>query len=245
MKRDSFHAHWARIGGGFTVRPATRTVDLEHLIVTTAEASTADTRLFWVAASWLAVHHELVDARRLGRILDRVSEQASAITGALLDLARQEEPAASSLASARNHCRPLDPARPLFEIMADNPALEQLTRQEALPLFAQWGLWHNEITMKRDAIRPVQWVLAHCPELLVRAILGPGLDADVLQLLLDAPATVTDLSAVLHETRRATYAAVHEAVTRLVGRGLIRRERPEQRKKALVPTELALRVVRA
>jgi hypothetical protein len=42
----------------------------------------------WVMASWIAIHHKLIDVRRLGRCLDAVPDElGSAAAGAALDVA--------------------------------------------------------------------------------------------------------------------------------------------------------------
>jgi hypothetical protein len=50
--------------------------------------------------------------------------------------------------------------------------------------FAAWGLWHDDETPKPEAVRPVAWLLDHAPELRVRALAGPTLEADVLAAVL-------------------------------------------------------------
>ncbi len=76
-------AQWARIGGGFTVALSREPVDVERLIVASAHAAHGDSRLFWVMASWIAVHHKLIDVRRLGRLLDAMPDDlGSAAAGA-------------------------------------------------------------------------------------------------------------------------------------------------------------------
>lgn len=57
------------------------------------------------------------------------------------------------------------------------------------PCFAAWGLWHDGDAAKPEAVRPVGWILAHAPELRVRALVGPTLEDDLLAAaLLGLPA---------------------------------------------------------
>ncbi len=110
-------------------------------------------------------------------------------------------------------------------------------KAETLPLFAQWGFWHNDAVLKRNAVRPIGWILRHCPELWIRALLGTGLDAEVVELVTTAPRTVAD---VVRATG-ASYAAAHAAAMRLRGRGLLSR----QADKAWTVSPEATGVVRA
>lgn len=230
MRSQEIHAAWTRIGGGFTVSPAEHPVDLEDLLVRTCTLAPGDARLFWVAASWLASHHHLLNTRRLGRQLSRRDDPfTSAVLGALCSVALELAPVASQLRTIVKRCRPLDEPRPLFNALSANPALVQLAREGSLPVFTRWGFWQHEITVKTAAIRPISWVLAHCPEFRMRAIFGAELEAEIVDFLLAAPATVSDLSLRLG----VTYAAAHEAASRLIGRGLVHRK-AEGRRKVLV-----------
>jgi DNA-binding MarR family transcriptional regulator len=60
---------------------------------------------------------------------------------------------------------------------------------------------------------------------------GADLESEVVDALLETPAAVSDLSTQLG----VTYAAAHEAASRLVGRGLVRRS-AEGRRKVLALT---------
>jgi len=104
--------------------------------------------------------------------------------------------------------------------MARHPGLLALVKAETLPLFTQWGFWHNDAVLKRNAIRSIGWILQHCPELWIRALLGTGLDAEVVELVATAPRTVAD---VVRETG-TSYAAAHASAMRLRGRGLLSRQ---------------------
>jgi hypothetical protein len=211
---------WTRLGVLFNTAPATARVDLEQLIVDTARVTRSDERLFVMAASWLAEHHHLVDARRLGRRLNAVDASTSATAGAMLAMAVQATTGPTALAAAMTHCRPLTVPEPLFPVMAQHPGLLALVKVEMLALFAAWGFWHNDAVLKRNAIRPISWLLRHCPELRIRALFGTGLDAEVVELVTTTPRTVAEIA---RETG-ASYAATHAAVMRLQGRGLLARQ---------------------
>lgn len=185
--RATAASRWARVGVLFNAEPAPDPVDLETLVVDTAAVARTDERLFVMAASWLAVHHALVDGARLARsIRDREATDAevtSAVTGALLSLALTAAPGAAAIEAGLVECQPL--ARtggprvlpPLFSILTEYPDLLAVVRREALPLYAAWGFAHNDQTLKPNAVRPLAWVLRHAPELRARATAPPPLNA--------------------------------------------------------------------
>ncbi|CAN5784892.1 hypothetical protein BH23GEM7_BH23GEM7_28400 [soil metagenome] len=214
--RRKLSAEWARLGGGFTVEPGPLPVDIEDLLVRSVRQAPADHRLFFVAATWLGVHHQLVDMRRLGRMLADQDGMDSAVAGALLSVAN-EIAGAKRLETAMRHCRPLAEPRVLFERTASHPVLGAFAREHALPLFVRWGLWHDEISLKLGAVRPIRWILLHCPELRLRALLGAGLESEIAEALREAPRTVAELARI----SGASYAATHEACSRLIARGLV------------------------
>lgn len=237
-------ADWTRIGGYFGITPATSPVDLERLLVTTARVAPDDERLFVVAASWLAAHHAFVNGRRLAGLASAVAPRApeadtevSAVLGALLSWASELAGGAEALDVAAARCQPLREARPLFRVVALLPSLAAAAEREACPAFARWGLWHNDQTPKPEAVRPVAWLLAHAPELRIRALAGPSVEADIVAaVLVGLPAAATSAPAVaaaanditVRDISRAlgvSYAATHEAAEKLVRRGVLRRER--------------------
>lgn len=226
MKTDELSAAWARVGGGLSVAPSRRRVDLEELVARTALAAPLDARLFWVAVGWLSVHHALVNVRRLAARIRTLEPGGCAVVGAMLDAAALVSPAAARLSTATRACEPLSEPRPLFDAMAAHPVLALKVREGALPVFARWGFWQDDLSPRTDAIRPVAWVLSHCPELRSRALFGAGLDAEIFDVLLALPATVRDLSTLLG----VTYASAHEAASRLVDRGWLVRVRDGRRR---------------
>ena len=118
--------------------------------------------------------------------------------------------------------------------MQENPVLRAKVRDGALPEFARWGVWQDDVSLRLDAVRPVSWLLAHAPEFRSRALFGANAEAEVLDLLLALPATVQDMAEILG----MTYAAVHEAASRLVARGWLRRAREGRRQVLRVREEL-------
>jgi hypothetical protein len=235
MQLDTVAAAWARIGVLFGVTPTKDVVDIELLICVTARVATYDERLYVCAASWLAEHHGFVNGRRLSALAATLDAPASATIGALLSLAREASiGGAPELEAAVARCRPLARSRPLFAAMDSMRVLRERVRSQALPIFSEWGLWHDDATLKPSAVRPTSWLLHAVPEIRVRALLGPSVEADLMTHALTAEVTVRDVA----RRTLASYAAVHAAADRLVARGLLTRERAAQRQ-ILRPTAFA------
>lgn len=233
---EQLSAMWARVGAGFTVNRSAEPVDLERLIVRTAGTAPRDYRLFFLPASWLAVHFELVNARRLGTLLDRLEGTVSAVAGAMFSVALRAAGTSNQLEAAAARCRPLEgPPEPLFEASFRVPVLREKVREEALPLFRRWGLLHDEISMKPGAVRPIRWIRRNCPELRLRELVGASLESDILQRTLGEARSATELSRALD----ASYSATHEAADRLVRRGLLERGREGRARPLQVPVEVA------
>lgn len=83
---------------------------------------------------WLAEHHHVVDARRLGQRLAAVDLGTSTTAGALLAMATRETTGSTALEAALTHCRPLAVPEPLFPVMARHPGLLALVKASREPL---------------------------------------------------------------------------------------------------------------
>jgi len=233
-ERRDISAEWKRVGAGFSVPPAAYPADIEALVGRTARHAPGDHRLFFVAASWIGVHHTLVDMRRLGRVLEKLDEVGSAVAGAMLGVAN-EVAASDRLLAAQRYCSPLAEPWVLFDRIAADPVLAAFAREQSLPLFSRWGLWHDEVTLKTAAIRPIRWILKHSPELRVRALIGASLEGQIVEALRENPRSIAELA----RHAGATYAATHEAVTRLYARGLAESVRSGARSAVILPRRIA------
>ena len=270
---------WTRVGAYLSTPPAAGPVDLESLLVATARIAPDDERLFVVAASWLAAHHGFVNGRRLAVLAARLARstepaaaEASAALGALLSWADELSGAqAESLRAAVARCRPVRPARPFFRVVRALPSVAALVRRDAHQRFAAWGLWYDGDAAKPEAVRPVAWIVAHTPELRIRALVGPTLEADLLAAALlglpdplpgdgrpaaaattghgdkgrDTPGLDVAPDVAVRDVSRAlrvSYAAAHEGADKLVRRGALGRERRGARQ-VLRPTAAAARLL--
>jgi hypothetical protein len=139
-----------------------------------------DERLFVCAASWIAQHHAFVNGRRLSAVALDLDPTTSAVLGALLSVADEAAGGAPELQAARARCRPLAKPQPMSAAVRSLRVLSDRVRRNALPVFAAWGVWHDDATVKPAAIRPVGWLLQKVPELRVRSLLGPSVEADLM-----------------------------------------------------------------
>lgn len=238
IELDALASDWARFGVLFGVKPAQEAVDVELLICDTARVAPADERLFICAVSWVAEYHGFVNGRRLSALAATLDDDASAVLGALLSVAGEAAGGASELEAARARCRPLAKPQPLFAAMRSMRVLRDRVRRDTLPVFSAWGLWHDDAMIKPAAIRPVTWLLQRVPELRVRSLLGPSIEADLMARALAGAVTVREVARLT----LTSYAAVHAAADRLVWRGLLIRERVAQ-SQVLVPTGFAVDVL--
>ncbi len=217
---DRVRAAWKRLGVQFSGGSSAQPTDLEVLLVETAGMVATDERLFVGVATWLSQYHGFVNGRRLSALVARLEPTTTAYLGALLSVASEAAGRAPELEAGITRCVPLVTPRPLYQIMNSMPALRDRVHLHALSVYAQWGLWHDDATLKVESIRPLIWLLS-VPELRARAVFGPSVEADIM-----ARAFLGDVTAqaVARETG-VSYAAAHAAASRLVHRGMLTRER--------------------
>jgi hypothetical protein len=153
-QRDSVAARWSHVGGGLVTPPSSEVSSLERLIADTAQVARDEARIFWIAASWLARYSDLVDVEVLQVALAELDVEPRAVAGALLSVAALEDQRVGRLLPAVGLRTPMVPARPLFRVVEETPALIPLLRDDTLPVFLAWGFWQDDITWKFDAIRP-------------------------------------------------------------------------------------------
>lgn len=171
---NSAAARWAKLGAMLNVKPASDVSDLEHLLLDTARVSSANSRLFTLAVTWLAHYGGYVNGRRLAHLIESGLEKEFQPTlGLLLELAAEHSKGAKKrrFNSAIEACESAREAHPLFDVERRNSAFVQLARQRATKVSRKWGRWSAEIELKTDAIRPAEWIASHNPKLARRAIL--------------------------------------------------------------------------
>jgi hypothetical protein len=179
---DSVASRWARLGVMVNAAPARQTPDVERLLLDTARAAPANSRLFVLAAGWLARYGDYVAKHRLARLVrDELEPEHRPTLGFLLEWARTRGGQNGSRFNlAVKACRSAAEARPLSDVERRSPLFSRLAEQRASALSRKWGRWMQEFELKADALRPEEWVAGHNPELWVRALTGGDLRASVL-----------------------------------------------------------------
>ncbi len=174
---------WASLGAGFNTAPSSGAIDLERLLLRTAEASPESARLFTMAASWLNRYAETVARHRLIRLIeDDLDPRHHATLGLLLDIAQQRHfpPRFKCITDRLN---PTDEPHPLFAVERKTLVLRKRAERRASDLSRRWNLWCEPIELKSEAIRPPSWLFARHPELRTQADFRGDLRASILASL--------------------------------------------------------------
>src|SRR5450432_2895159 len=166
----------------FNIPSAKTSPDVEQLLLDTARMASADTRLFVLAASWLARYGEYVAKHRLARLIrDTLEREHRPTLGFLLEWAKiQSKSNASRFNLAIDACGNAIDGRPLSEVEHRNALFSRLAEQRASALSRKWGRWLTEFEPKDNALRPIEWIAEHNPSLNTRALTGGDLAASVL-----------------------------------------------------------------
>jgi hypothetical protein len=109
------------------------------------------------------------------------------------------------------------------------PVLRDRVRAGAVPLYARWGLWHDDASLKVTSVRPLTWLL-RLPELRARALFSPSVEADIMARALGGTITAQTIA----RATEMSYAAVHAAADRLVHRGMLVRQRQGARQELVL-----------
>lgn len=178
---------WTSLGAGFNTTPAPGAIDLERLLLRTAEAAPESARLFTMAASWLHTYAETVARHRLIRLIeDELAPRHHAALGLLLDIAQQGH-FPQRFKSTTDRIAPADEPHPLFATERKNLALRKRAERRASDLSHNWNLWCEPIELKTDAIRPPSWLFVQHPHLRTQADFRGDLRASILASLRHDP----------------------------------------------------------
>ena len=220
---DRLYSAWRRLGVNFTGSSSADPVEIEPLILDTARAAGSDARLTICAASWLAYYHSFVDGRRLSELTRHAKPAVRPYLGILLSLAVEASEGAGKAPefdAALSHCKPRSHPRALYDSVEASPVMRAWMRAHGLPLYRRWGFWHDDATLKKSSVHELGWILK-VPELRARALCGPSIEAALLAQAMHHASNARSLSRELG----VSYAAAHAAIERLVGRGLLLRQR--------------------
>ncbi|EKD50112.1 MAG: hypothetical protein ACD_62C00649G0002 [uncultured bacterium] len=169
---------WARLGVAFNVKPTSDSViDIEDVLIRTAHEGRDDSRLLFGMRGWLIKHHELVNSARLISKIKCLTE--TAVLGAIIDSVVEIHPR-SNLKYIVKYCHPLSQPDFVFRSVKNSNILSQLNLQENLSLWKKWNLISREMEYNKEAIYEKKHVFKHNPWLILRALFGAGLKAEVL-----------------------------------------------------------------
>ncbi len=156
-------ARWSRAGALFNAPPAADSPDLEALLLDTARHAHGNSRLYTMAASWLASNDMLILPERLRALIrDELEPRFQPAMGLILDTARGCS-GSHRLDAAISACSPAATPEPFFDAERTNPVLRKLAERHASPLSRKWNLWAGEFKLKSDAIKTLASILLDNP----------------------------------------------------------------------------------
>lgn len=222
MNPDTVLSQWARLGAFFNAEPAELTPDIEMLLIETAGLAPEMPRLFTVCVTWLTYYHRLVCRHRLAKLaVDISGTEASAVLGLLLSSARYKTNT-DHFNLVIKQCKPVTVPEPLFIPDRKSTGLAKLAESRSCELGKQWGLWCEDVQLKDDAVRPLNWLMDNNPSIQYRALFGGNLRASILETLAFDPDAGQSESALARHCF-ATRKAVREALDHLEFCQLVRR----------------------
>lgn len=207
-------SRWAKVGAMYNVMPSRKSPDLELLLIDTARHIPGFSRLLPMTVTWLTSYFRLICRHRLAHMTRSLQDPSShAILGLLLDTVRQSG-SIDHFNAVIQDCRALEVPRPLFDTDCVSKHFIDMAHQRSCAIGKTWGLWHQDIQLKTDAIRPPDWIMNKNPSYQIRAIFKGNLRSSILVLLKHNPDTGASESA-LSRACGATRKAVREALDHL------------------------------
>jgi hypothetical protein len=193
----------ASLGVLFNCEPSDASPDLERLLLDVARCLPENARLLPLVATWLVLFGQFVARHRLRQLArNELEPEYRPVLGFLLDAAIHHG-AVRSLQLVVNACEPSPIPGPLF-------------RSHRTPTLAQIA------ELKRDAVRPVTWLLDRNPGYRRRAIRKGDLRASIVEALTrDFPGARSPSTSRLAELVGATRRSTREAVKRLCLEGAV------------------------
>lgn len=74
-----------------------------------------------------------------------------------------------ALRASVSRCQTQNPSGPLSDVMRQSKALFDMAEKNASRLSRRWGRWTESFEPKYSALRPLEWILEHNPQLRARA----------------------------------------------------------------------------
>ena len=211
---DALLSRWARVGAMYNVTPSRQSPDLELLVIDTLQYIPSFSRLLPMTVTWLSLYSRLICRHRLASMTRSLEDPLSqAILGLLLDTVRQST-SVDHFNSVIQNCNAWKCPRPLFDTDSVSDRLRDMARQRSCTIGQAWGLWHQSVQLKTDAIRPSDWIMDKNPSYQMRAVFKGNLRSSILVLLKHNPETGQSESA-LSRACGVTRKAVREALDHL------------------------------
>jgi len=213
---DIIERNWAQLGVLFGCKPSRETPDLERLLLATARRCPDNARLLPIAVTWIVEYGGFVARHRLKRLVqDELTPDDQAALGLIIEEAVANG-ATRDLLIVAEVCSPRENPAPLSTVQRDNAALARIAEKHASEASRRWGVWTPPVTLKRDAIRPVSWLLARNPGYRDRIVRKGDLRVSILETLRrDVPGGTAPSESALTRLSGATRTAVRKALTAL------------------------------
>lgn len=218
---DSVECRWARVGVLLHCAPSSESPDIERLLLDTVCQIEENARLFPLAVTWLVEYGNAVAKHRLKRLACELHADQQPALALILESAIANG-APKDLAIVLESCRPSRHSRPLFKAQRGNSTLEDIAARNASAISQRWGIWAPEVDLKKDALRPVAWILEHNKGFRDRIVRKGDLRCSILETLRwDSNGRIRS-EAELARLSGATRTAVRKALSALVQEGEVR-----------------------
>lgn len=212
---DEFMKKWCTLGWmAWTGDLYDGHIDIEQLIVETTHLGRRvdlhDGRVFKWFLTWVRDYHDLINAKRLIRLLPQAD---TAVLGAVLAIAI-ENGANPNLRTIIRKCKPHKTPQLLFTGIKDELGIfEKQEKAGGHKMYKKWGLYCTMLQFYDDAQRPRNWVLERNPILALRAIIGPNVRSEIIHALTIRPGIA--IRSLAKEIGYA-YSCVHNDVQNLI-----------------------------
>lgn len=217
---DIIERDWAQLGILLGCEPSRKTPDLERLLLATARRCPDNARLLPIAVTWLVEYGGFVARHRLKRLAqDELAPDDQAALGLIIDEAVANG-ATRDLLIVAEVCRPQERPSPLSTLQRDSAALARIAEKHASDASRRWGVWAPPVTLKRDALRPVSWLLSRNSGYRDRIVRKGDLRVSILETLRrDVPGGIAPSESALTRLSGATRTAVRKALAALALEG--------------------------
>lgn len=219
---NTIERDWVRLGVLLNCEPSDETPDLERLLLDTARRCPNNARLFPLTVTWLVSFDQYVARHRLRRlVIEELEPEYQAQLGLLIETA-VEQGATRDLLIVSEVCQRASNPHPLHVVQQESEVLRQIAFKNATALSRQWGVWAPAVVLKRDAVRPVTWLLHHNPDYRERIVRKGDLRVSILETLQrDCPTHSVSSELALARLAGATRTAVRKALHALTQEGMV------------------------